>query len=375
MSGIYIHIPFCKKACHYCNFHFSTTLTNKKKIIAAIVAEIKMRSDYLPTKNIESIYFGGGTPSILLTNELDNIFNEIEKHFNISSDAEVTLEANPDDLSKEKLHALKTTPVNRLSIGVQSFIDNDLRWMNRAHNANEAIASIQNAQEIGFDNLSIDLIYGTPNLSNLDWQKNIETAINLGVNHISSYCLTVEPKTPLAIFINKGKVANVNEEQALQQFNILIHTLETNAYEQYEISNFAKNKKYALHNTNYWMNKAYLGIGPSAHSFNKISRSWNVSNNIIYANAINNNELAQELETLSLTNKINEYIMTSLRTKWGCSLLYIEENFGYQYVQQILQSAKKHIANEQIILHENYLYISKKSKFFSDGISSDLFLL
>ena len=375
MSGIYIHIPFCKKACHYCNFHFSTNHSQKQRVVAALIKEIELRKNYLPSNKIESIYFGGGTPSILTQVELNSIFNEIYKYFDVSEDAEITLEANPDDLNINRLKELKISPINRLSIGIQSFRDEDLIWMNRAHSAIEAKESIRKAKEFGFDSLSIDLIYGTPNLSNEAWKENILQAIDLGVNHISSYCLTVETKTALSHFIEKGKIDPLSEEQASQQFNLLIETLEQNAFEQYEISNFAKNGKYALHNTNYWMNKPYLGIGPSAHSFNQKERSWNIANNIVYAEAIEKNELPLETEVLSIANKLNEYVMTSLRTKWGCSLDYIETNFGYKYAAQIAQQAYPHIEKKYLINEGHTLFISREGKFFSDGIASDLFLL
>jgi len=375
LSGIYIHIPFCKKACHYCNFHFSTIHSHKQRVVAAIIKEIELRKNYLPSNKIESIYFGGGTPSILTQVELNSIFNEIYKYFDVTEGAEITLEANPDDLNINRLKELKKSPINRLSIGIQSFRDEDLIWMNRAHSAIEAKESIRNAKEFGFESLSIDLIYGTPNLSNDAWKSNILQAIDLGVNHISSYCLTVETKTALSHLIENGKLDPLSEEQAAQQFDILIDTLEKNSFEQYEISNFAKDGKYAIHNTNYWMNKPYIGIGPSAHSFNQTERSWNIANNILYAEAIEKNELPMETEVLSIANKLNEYVMTSLRTKWGCSLNYIESNFGYKYAEQILQQAYPHIQKNHLTKEGNTLLVSKAGKFFSDGIASDLFLL
>ena len=375
MSGIYIHIPFCKKACHYCNFHFSTIHSHKQRVVAAIIKEIELRKNYLPSNKIESIYFGGGTPSILTQVELNSIFNEIYKYIDVNERAEITLEANPDDLNINRLKELKKSPINRLSIGIQSLRDEDLIWMNRAHSANEAKESIRNAKEFGFESLSIDLIYGTPNLSNDAWKSNILQAMDLGVNHISSYCLTVETKTALSHLIENGKLDPLSEEQAVQQFDILIDTLEKNSFEQYEISNFAKDGKYAIHNTNYWMNKPYIGIGPSAHSFNQTERSWNIANNILYAEAIEKNELPMETEVLSIANKLNEYVMTSLRTKWGCSLNYIESNFGYKYAEQILQQAYPHIQKNHLTKEGNTLLVSKAGKFFSDGIASDLFLL
>ena len=344
-------------------------------MVNAICKEIAMRQNYLQDKNLQSIYFGGGTPSLLSQKQLLQIFETIEKHFTIQVDAEITLEANPDDLSEEKLAELKHTPINRLSIGVQSFFDDDLKWMNRAHNANEAENAIAMAKQKGFENITIDLIYGTPGLSNENWLQNIQKALALGVNHISSYALTVEPKTALATMIEKGKYADTNEEKAAEQFDILVNTLKANGFIHYEISNFAKPNFFAMHNSNYWKGKHYLGIGPSAHSFNTISRSWNVANNQKYLNALAKNELEITDEILTVNNQINEYIMTGLRTIWGCDLNFIASQFGDTEKQRLIKEAAKFIDQDLLVINNNVLLTTPKGKFLADGIAADLFLV
>jgi len=374
LSGIYIHIPFCKQSCHYCNFHFSTNTAYKEKLISCILKEIELQKNYLEGETLQSIYFGGGTPSLLNVNEIENILEAIQKNFKVLKNVEITLEANPDDLKKEKINQLARTPVNRLSIGVQSFSDDDLIWMNRAHNASESLASIKMAQDAGFKNITIDLIYGIPGLTNDNWAKNLETSLSLNINHISSYALTVEPKTPLHTFIEQGKYLNVNDEQSSEQFEILINTLEANNFEQYEISNFAKGKNYSIHNSNYWKNKKYLGIGPSAHSFNIKSRSWNVSNNQLYIKSIEENKINCETEILTTQNRFNEYVMTGLRTMWGCNLNYIEKEFGKENRNKLNENAKSFFDRNLIIENEGTLFLTKQGKLFADGIASELFL-
>lgn len=344
-------------------------------MVNAICKEIAFRRNYLQDKNLQSIYFGGGTPSLLSQEQLLQIFETIKKHFNIQPNAEITLEANPDDLSEEKLTELKHTPINRLSIGVQSFFDDDLKWMNRAHNANEAEKAIATAKQKGFENITIDLIYGTPGLTNENWQQNIQKALALGVNHISSYALTVEPKTVLANMIEKGKYADTNEEKAAEQFDILVNTLTANGFVHYEISNFAKPEFFAKHNSNYWKGKHYLGIGPSAHSFNTISRSWNVANNQKYLNALAINELEITDEILTVNNQINEYIMTGLRTIWGCDLNFIALQFGETEKQRLIKEAAKFIDQDLLEINNNILLTTAKGKFLADGIAADLFLV
>ncbi|MES2380255.1 MAG: radical SAM family heme chaperone HemW [Bacteroidota bacterium] len=375
MSGIYIHIPFCKQACFYCNFHFSTQLKNIDDMVEAICKEIHLRHHYLQDKTLASIYFGGGTPSLLNNQQIGQIFEAIQQYFTIAKGAEVTLEANPDDLTAEKLKELKQTPINRLSIGVQSFFDADLKWMNRAHNVNQAETAIALAKEIGFHNITIDLIYGTPGLSNANWLTNINTALALGVNHVSSYALTVEPKTALASFIEKGKYAQTNDEQAAEQFDILVKTLTENGFIHYEISNFGKAGFLAQHNGNYWKGKHYLGIGPSAHSFNTLSRSWNVANNQAYIQALQNDNFELTEEILSVNDQINEYIMTGLRTIWGCDLGFIEQQFGVAHKERILKAATKFITQDLLTIQQGILLTTPKGKFLADGIAADLFLV
>ncbi len=323
---------------------------------------------------MQSIYFGGGTPSLLNVNEIENILEAIQKNFKVLKNVEITLEANPDDLKKEKINQLAKTPVNRLSIGVQSFFDNDLIWMNRAHNASESLASIKMAQDAGFKNITIDLIYGIPGLTNDNWKKNLETSLSLNINHISSYALTVEPKTALHTFIEQGKYLNVNDEQSSEQFEILINTLEANNFEQYEISNFAKGKNYSIHNSNYWKNKKYLGIGPSAHSYNSNSRSWNVSSNQLYIKSIEANKINSETEVLTIQNRFNEYVMTGLRTMWGCNLNYIEKKFGIENRNKLNENAKSFFDRKLMTEKNGTLFLTKQGKLFADGISSELFL-
>jgi oxygen-independent coproporphyrinogen-3 oxidase len=373
MSGIYIHIPFCKQACHYCNFHFSTSLRYKDDVIAALQQEIATRKNYLPTNIIDTVYFGGGTPSLLSTDDLSRIFTTLYQHYTIANNAEITLEANPDDLNKSKLAELATSPVNRLSIGIQSFNDDDLTFMNRAHTAKEAHSCIKDAQDIGITNISIDLIYGTPTMSNADWQANLNRVFTLNVPHISAYCLTVEPKTALHHFIQSGKMAAPNDEQAAKQFEVLINALKEKGYLHYEISNFCLPNQASKHNSSYWQGKPYLGLGPSAHSFNGTSRQWNVANNAQYIKAITKGEPAFEIEILSLNNRYNEYLMTSLRTSQGCSIAHVKTQFGQKHLDHLNAQMAVHLQHGLVSLHKDYYVLSAKAKFIADGIISDLF--
>lgn len=374
MAGIYIHIPFCKQACHYCNFHFATSLRYKAAMVDAICQEISVRKDYFNSKvSIESIYLGGGTPSLLSKDDLNKIFTTIETNFNTTELKEVTLEANPDDLSKEYLLMLKGTPVNRLSIGIQSFYQEDLQWMNRAHNAEQSHICIKNALEAGFDNLTIDLIYGTPTTTNKMWKSNIEQAVSFGIEHISAYCLTVEAQTPLHKLIKKGQVVQPDSNHGAEQFEILLEILGEHQFEQYEISNFAKNQKYALHNTSYWKAVPYLGIGPSAHSYNHVSRSWNIANNQQYIKAIQASELALETEILTKADMFNERIMTGLRTKWGVKrqdLLDIDP----EYLKEFETNAVAYLKSHKLKFEDNVYLLEASGKLFADRIASDLFV-
>ncbi len=375
MAGIYIHIPFCKQACHYCDFHFSTSMKYKDEMIQALVHELELRKNYLGNEAIETIYFGGGTPSIVPAKDIAHILNFIESNFELGSNVEITLEANPDDLNKTQLQSLYQTGINRLSIGVQSFHDRDLEWMNRAHKKSEAIDSIRRAQDIGIENISIDLIYGTPGLSDKEWKENIYQALDLGVPHISSYALTVEEKTPLGNWVQKKKVKPMDEEQAAAQFEILMEELAQNDFEHYEISNFAKPGFYSRHNSSYWEGKKYLGIGPSAHSFNKTSRTWNIRNNAIYLTKIYADELPSETEVLQRKDLFNEYLMISLRTSKGADLNYIESEFGSDVLSELKKNIQPFVDKNWILLENNFIKTTKQGKLMADGIASELFIL
>ena len=377
MAGIYIHIPFCKQACYYCDFHFSTSLKRKAAMLMAIKRELELRKNELNKEQIETIYFGGGTPSLLTTGELRMLLDTIYENYEVVEDAEITLEANPDDLTSKKIKELAKLPINRLSIGIQSFFEDDLKFMNRAHTAEESKKCLMEATKY-FDNISIDLIYGLPNMSNEKWLANLKMAFDFNIPHISGYALTVEEKTVLHKLIEKGKVPPVDENLALEHYHILVAETEKRGYVQYEISNFGNPAYFSKHNTSYWFGEKYLGIGPSAHSFNGFERSWNVSNNTKYINALLANELPSEKEQLSEINRFNEYIMTGLRTIWGVSFQKIEKEFGAMYLQDLKKSAERHIKSGllEIELHSfsgKVLVVTKKGKFLADGIASDLF--
>ena len=378
MPGIYIHIPFCKQACHYCDFHFSTSLQNKKPFLSALEKEIELQKSFFEKESsgiINTIYFGGGTPSLLSYDELAVIFETLNKCFTISSTAEITLEANPDDLNSAKLKELANSPINRLSIGIQSFYDDDLKWMNRAHNSAQASSSVKGAQDKGLENITIDLIYGIPTLDNAKWKNNLQKAFELSVPHISAYCLTVEPRTALADMIKKKKVLNINEQQSIEHFTMLVDEMKQNNFVQYEISNFCKNEQYSKHNSNYWKGESYLGLGPSAHSFDGKNRQWNVSNNALYINSLANSKIPFELEELSEKQRYNEYILTSLRTIWGTSLNHIKQVFGENYVQHCLKEAQIYFSNLDLMEEENKLLLTDKGKLIADKIASDLFII
>ena len=380
MSGIYIHIPFCKQACHYCDFHFSTSLKKKDEMVAALAKEIQLRSNPIThhpspiTESIETIYFGGGTPSILSIADLKFLIDEVYRNYKVVENPEITVEANPDDLDLETIRQLANLSVNRLSIGIQSFFEDDLKLMNRAHNAEEAKKCLEFAKHY-FDNISIDLIYGIPNMSSKKWVQNIETALSFGVPHISSYALTVEPKTALHSFIQKGIIAAPDDEVAHEHFQILVDKLSENGFIHYELSNFGKENFFSKNNTSYWLGKKYIGIGPSAHSYDGTNRGWNVSNNSQYIKSIQENIVPIAFETLTKTDRYNEDVMTGLRTIWGVSLDQIEQKFGKTYLDYLNQQAAKFIDDHLLFLDENILRTTKKGKFLSDGIASDLFLL
>jgi len=375
MAGIYLHIPFCKQACNYCDFHFSTSMKMKADFVKALIQEIELRKEVFDNEVISSIYFGGGTPSLLSKEELDIIFETLYKSFTIDANAEITLEANPDDLTFEKISELKDSPINRLSIGVQSFRDEDLRFMNRAHCAKEALKAIKMSQNAGFHNLTIDLIYGTPGMSNEAWIQNLKTSFDLNILHVSAYALTVEEKTALHHQILMNKVAPVSEQQSAVQFELLMTEMSKNGYEQYEISNFCKPNCYSRHNSSYWKKDNYLGLGPSAHSYLGNSRLWNISNNVKYIKALAQGKLSSEEEVLSQYDKYNEYIMTSLRTKWGCCLNQIENDFSTAFVDYFKAEIKAQLKTGNVIEKEGIYTLSGSGKLLADRITSDLFFI
>lgn len=373
-GGIYIHIPFCKQACHYCDFHFSTSLNKKDELINALAKELELRKEEFKNLTVGTIYFGGGTPSLLSTEELQFIIDAVYKNYSVSDHPEITLEANPDDLTKEIIIELSKSPINRLSIGIQSFFETDLKLMNRAHNAGEAKLCLEEVTK-HFDNISLDLIYGVPGASNAQWKENIEIALSYNVPHISSYALTVEPKTALASFIKKGIIDNVDDEQAHEQFHILKEKLEDKGFTHYELSNFGKDGYFSKNNSAYWQGKSYLGIGPSAHSFNGKQRGWNVSNNTKYIKAIQQNELPIEIETLTTIDQYNEYVMTGLRTIWGVSFAKVENDFGTVFKDYIFEQSEVFINQHLLYIEDEYLRVTKKGQFLCDGIASELFKL
>jgi oxygen-independent coproporphyrinogen-3 oxidase len=373
MAGIYIHIPFCKQACHYCNFHFSTNLVLQNDLTAALLKEIELRKPYLQGEPVETIYFGGGTPSLLPGPAIRQILESIYSHFSVSTNPEISLESNPDDMKPDLLHSWIHAGINRLSIGVQSFFTEDLIWMNRAHDAEQAFQAVEDAKRAGFDNFSLDLIYGSPGLTDEKWEKNLHTAISLDPTHLSCYALTVEPKTALFKMIREKKTADVQPEIQSVQFFAGIQTLESAGYEHYEISSFAKPGKRSRHNSAYWQSKKYLGLGPSAHSFNGTSRQWNISNNVLYIKTIVGGALCFEAEELEPRDRLNEYIMTSLRTMEGLDLRFVSETFGKDKGMKLENNAGVYIGSNQMEKRNEKLILTKNGKLFADGIAADLF--
>ena len=374
MSGIYIHIPFCKKACHYCNFHFSTNQNSKSAFVKAVCRELVLRKSEYVSKEIQSIYFGGGTPTVLEVSELVMILQVIYKHYKVSDTPEITLEANPDDLDLEKIKALSQTKINRLSIGIQSFHESDLSAMNRAHNADEAKKCLEIATTY-FDNITIDLMFGMPTMTVEHWRQNLQTAFAYGIKHLSCYALTVEPKTALEHFIRKGSHPPMDDELSAKHFEVLVEETSKQGLTHYETCSFGHSGYFSRHNISYWLGKTYMGVGPSAHSFDGAKRSWNVSNNSKYIKALEADELPFESEVLSVENRFNEYIMTGLRTIWGISLEKIETDFGTKIKEQLLQDSKKFITSNTLEIEDDHIKITHAGKFLSDGIASDLFLV
>ena len=374
MPGIYIHIPFCKQACHYCDFHFSTSLKKKEALLVALKKELELRANELKGKEVATIYFGGGTPSLLEVDEILDLINTVAVNFQVIPNPEITLEANPDDLELFKIKELAVSGINRLSIGIQSFFDEDLRLMNRAHKSHQSFRCLELATAY-FRDISIDLIYGIPGLTGDRWLKNLDTALSFDLPHISSYALTVEPRTALKSFIEKGIIPEIDEEETQAQFYTQLDILQKAGYVNYEISNFGKPGFFSKNNTAYWQGKSYLGIGPSAHSFDGTIRSWNIRNNTKYIKAMSEGVLPSEKETLGTSDRYNEYVMTGLRTIWGVSLGKIEKEFGEQYVQYILELSEDYIENQLLYKEGNVLKATEKGKFLIDGIASHLFML
>ena len=371
---LYLHVPFCRQACHYCDFHFTTSLRDKGKLVRAMIGELKMQKGYLPSDELHTLYFGGGTPSLLSEKELATLMGGIKKQYHLKPDAEITLEANPDDLSDATVIMLANQGVNRLSIGIQSFHDPHLQFMNRIHTAQEAEDSVRRAQDAGITNLSVDLIYAIPAGNDDILLSDIEKTLALGIEHISAYCLTVEPKTAFGNWTRTGKMAPIEDEFAARQFEVLIGKLQERGFEQYEISNFAKNRKYSRHNSAYWQRRPYLGIGPSAHSYNGTSRQYNVSNNAKYLEGIKKKVLPITREILTPEDQVNEYLLTGLRTKWGCRLELLQELSGDRFLMQTGEEI--FLLNEVGWLHsrDGLLLLTEKGKLFADQVASRLFL-
>lgn len=374
MQGIYIHIPFCTQACHYCDFHFSTSLSLRDEMVKMICREIELRCDYLDKKNLDTVYFGGGTPSILSLQELERIMGSIHKHFQVTNDTEITIEANPDDLNKGKILELNKLGVNRLSIGIQSFHDEHLKYLHRIHSSEEAASSVKRAQDNGFNNISIDLIYGIPAETHQPWFKDLEKALSLNVQHISSYCLTIEPATVFGKWLKLNKIKNTEEEFSAIQFEMLIKSMTEQGYEHYEVSNFSKPGFHSRHNSNYWLGGHYLGIGPAAHSYNGESRQHNLANNAGYTRSIKEGVIPKEVEILSEKDKINEYILTGVRTKWGCDFLMLENKFNMD-ISSFKKILEPYTLNGYLEYKDGIAKLTSKGMLIADKITRDLFLV
>lgn len=382
MTGIYIHIPFCRQACHYCNFHFSTSLKMKDEMLQCLNRELQLHTLHIENnpaemiiskeETIDTLYFGGGTPSILEITDMSKLIGSVRKYYHLSDMAEITLEANPDDINPQKLQEWKAIGINRLSVGIQSFRQEDLGWMNRAHDAGQAIRCLSQITDAGFDNYSIDLIFGIPGLTDDQWNQNIDKAFGSGAPHIACYALTVEPKTALDLMIRKGKKHDVSQDDQARQFRILMHRMRAAGYEHYETSNFALPGYRSKHNSSYWQQKKYLGIGPSAHSFDGTSRYWNISNNAMYIKALTENNPFVEKEQLTEAQRFNEYVMTSLRLAEGLSLSYVDDHFGEKYRSRLEMKLKK-ISNDWLLLSNDHIKLSDQGKLFTDSISVLLF--
>jgi oxygen-independent coproporphyrinogen III oxidase len=374
MAGIYIHIPFCKQACHYCDFHFSTNTRLKTPMLQAIAKELRIRKEYMGAVQVRSIYLGGGTPSLLETTALETLLLLIAQHFSLSEVMEITLEANPDDITLPKLQSLRTMGINRLSIGVQSFQDRVLRHLNRSHDSKKAIASVQIARKAGFDNLSIDLMYAIPGTSHAMWMDNLAMALQLQPEHIAAYCLTIEKNTVFGNWHKRGHLKAVEEEVAAKQFETLVEVLTTHHYEHYEISNFSQPGYQAQHNTNYWKQGQYLGVGPGAHSYDGATRQYNVAHNQRYIDSLQRGVVPCEVEVLTRKDHINEYLMTSLRTQWGCDLVWLQTQYDYGLEQTKSTYLEQLIDHKLAVLHGEKLLLTRQGKLLADQIAVNLFV-
>jgi oxygen-independent coproporphyrinogen-3 oxidase len=379
MAGIYIHIPFCAKACFYCDFHFSVNRKKMDEMVTALLAEIRCfgnqgNSDFFGDQTLSTIYFGGGTPSLLSGLQIQAILNAIRENYKLKDQLEITLESNPDDLTLERCKWFKKAGINRLSIGIQSFYEEHLQWMNRSHNAEQAKSCVENAIQSGIDVITIDLIYGFPGLTDAQWLENLELANALNVNHLSCYSLTLEERTPLKKLVETGRYDSPREEDAVRQFGILMDWAEKNGWEHYEISNFCRKKEYSKHNSGYWKGETYLGIGPSAHSYNKTQRRWNVRDNAGYVENWLNNHPVFEEETLTLSEKTNDYILTALRTQWGLDLILANKISGMDFGQKNQTILQKFKDLGMIEIKSDKITLTNKGKLYADGIASELFL-
>lgn len=374
MSGIYLHIPFCKKACHYCDFHFSTSLKNRDNFILAVLQEIDNTKHFLEDKHIKTIYFGGGTPSILEVDELAIIINKLKETYKVSETVEITLEANPDDLTKTKTAELSSTGINRLSIGIQTYQEDLLKKLNRSHNKQQALDCVINAKDSGFHNLNLDIIFGLPDSTDTSFQQDLDTLIKQNPQHISAYWLTIEEKTTFGKWKKQGKFLSLPDEKALAQWSLLKIAFKKAGYIQYEISNFCKPTFESKHNGNYWKGIHYIGLGPSAHSFNGTKRSWNVSNNNKYIQALKNNTSYQTTETLSREDKVNEHIMTGIRTVWGVNLTFLRDTLDCELLNIQQAVIERHISNSEITVCKDKILLTDKGQQFADEIASNLFI-
>ena len=385
MAGIYIHIPFCKSKCAYCNFF---SLVSEKKIVEyvdALKKELIARNQYLGNEKVRTIYFGGGTPSLLPTKYIDEILKITNDNFDLIPNPEITLEANPDTIDKEQLFELKSLGVNRISVGIQSFHDDDLKYLDRRHDSKHVLQIIDDLKCVGFDKITLDLIYGIPTLTEEKWNKNLDIFFSTGISHLSAYALTIEPKTILGQRIEKGDLQDVSEDETVRHYNILVERTKENGFEHYEISNFAKHDCRSQHNSIYWNDEKYLGLGPSAHSYDGNSRQWNISNLTKYIQLVNADtdadtdadadiECYYEKEILSTEDKFNEYVMTSLRTSWGCDVEKISAKYGSYYSEHFLKNVKKYLTSGMMLMKDSKFILTDEGMLFADGIAAELFL-